>query len=126
VGAGVLRRDVEAEAEPLLAGSGGGAREGLEQVVEGVARDRLAEIGDGELEAAVVAVRGDPDRGGLGAMGESVREQVGEQLSDALPVADDGPAQREFTPDRALRPCGLELGRISWQMVVSTWSSPPG
>ena len=44
-----------------------------------------------ELESAVVAARMNPDRAGRSAMGESVREQIGEQLGDARAIAGDRP-----------------------------------
>ncbi len=110
MGAGNLRSDVESQAESLLPRLDRGARKRLKQMVGSLERDGLAEVCDGELEAAVVATRANPDRTDRVAVGESVREQIGEQLGDARAVTSDGSAYREFAPDGAIRPGGLHFG----------------
>src|SRR4051794_2362372 len=110
VGAGDLRGDVEAEAQALLAGAEGGAGEGLEEALLGGGGDRVAPVGDGELEAGGVGVGVDADGSAGGAVGEGVGEEVGEELGDPGAVAVDGAADGEAGLDGAVGPGGLELG----------------
>src|SRR4051794_19077499 len=104
VGAGDLRGDVEAEAQALLAGAEGGAGEGLEEALLGGWGDRVAPVGDGELEAGGVGAGVDADGGAGGAVGEGVGEEVGEELGDAGAVAVDGAADGEAGLDGAAGP----------------------
>ena len=81
----------------------------MEEAVEGMRGDRLALVGDGELEAVVAAPRRHPDRRRRIAVGQGVRQQVREELGDPGAVADDRLPEIEAALDGPVRPGGLEL-----------------